>query len=359
VTTSIYTKDLEVICDAIPAAVIAVDINFRVRIFNPLAEALFDLGRHNVLGRVVNEIAALEPLRELPIGETLEREISYLSQEKTLQINGQPLPVTFDIIPLSDPGNQLTKALVIIKNYNLGRPAENHLHHLEILANIGRMNASTIHEIRNPLTSISGFIQLLEVRASRQDDQTAVNYCTLITNEITHINNILSDFLALAKPQENKIDKIDIVQLVRDVLGFMYGEARLFQISLLRALPDKPIYILGNGEKIKEVLINICRNAFQSMSPGGILTIRISESSQNVHIAVTDTGHGMTDETIANIFKPFFTTKETGTGLGLAICQRIMLDHRGEIQVESELDKGSTFSLLFPSLLSQDSETAS
>jgi signal transduction histidine kinase len=210
------------------------------------------------------------------------------------------------------------------------------------------MAAGTIHEIRNPLTSISGFVQLLKARVSRQNDQTSIDYCRLITEEIVHINNILSDFLTLAKPQENKFEKVNIVQLVYDVLTLMYGEALLFQIALIPRLPDMPLYFTGNPEKIKEVLINIARNAFQAMTPGGTLTIGVTADNANIYIDVIDTGHGMSDSVIADIFKPFFTTKQAGTGLGLAICHRIIREHQGEIKVFSQINKGTTFTLILP-----------
>lgn len=221
---------------------------------------------------------------------------------------------------------------------------------LEALAGIGEIAATTIHEIRNPLTSISGFVQLLRARAARQNDPTSVDYCTLITEEIIHINNILSDFLALAKPQEAKFATIDISRIIQDVLTLMYGEAVHSHIAIIPRLPDRPLWVCGNAEKIKEVLINLCRNAFQAMGPDGILTITGEDDPETVRIAVTDTGQGMSAQTMAEIFKPFFTTKETGTGLGLAISRRIVRSHGGEITVASEEGKGTTFTLVLPAL---------
>ena len=222
---------------------------------------------------------------------------------------------------------------------------------LEALAGIGEIAATTIHEIRNPLTSISGFVQLLRARAARQNDPTSVDYCTLITEEISHINNILSDFLALAKPQEAKFATVDLGHIIQDVLTLMYGEAVLSQIAIIPRLPDRPLWVFGNAAKIKEVLINLCRNAFQAMGPGGTLTITGEADLETVRVAVTDTGQGMSAQTMAEIFKPFFTTKETGTGLGLAISQRIIRSHGGQITVASEEGKGTTFTLTLPALV--------
>lgn len=228
------------------------------------------------------------------------------------------------------------------------RESERRIEQLEALAGIGEIAAGTIHEIRNPLTSIGGFVQLLKARAARQHDQTSVEYCTLISEEIGHINGILSEFLALAKPQEGKFACVNISQIIQDVLSLMYGEAVLSGIAISARLPDEAPSVYGNAEKIKEVLINLCRNAFQAMSAGGRVTITAGAYADAVRVAVSDTGHGIDPAALTEIFKPFFTTKATGTGLGLAICQRIMRDHGGDITVASEEGRGTTFTLVFP-----------
>lgn len=347
-TDPVCQQEAQLISDAISAAVIAVNPCYHITIFNKGAESLFGIDRTVMLGQDLRNFLNSRQISQLSLAETMTSGLPCLARECIFHFAGRSFPALVDVTPLLDTDHRVSGALVIIRDPGYSREADQRLHHLEILAGIGEMAAGTIHEIRNPLTSVSGFVQLLQMRAARLNDQTAVGYCKLITDEIAHVNNILSDFLTLAKPQEGKIAKIDLLQLVRDVLSLMYGEAILFQITLVPKLPDQPLFIRGSSEKIKEVLINLSRNAFQAMMPGGTLTISVTADKADVRIALRDTGHGMTEATIANIFKPFFTTKETGTGLGLAICQRIMRDHNGEITVTSEIDKGSTFTLVFP-----------
>ena len=349
-TDPVYRQDTQFLCDAIPAAVIAVNLDYHITIFNKGAESLFGVDRNIMLSQDLRGFFDAQQLAQLALAETLATGIVCLAREQTFHVNGRSFHALPDVTPLFDSDHNISGALAIIRDLGYLREADQRLHHLEILAGIGEMAAGTIHEIRNPLTSVNGFVQLLQLRAARQNDQTAVGYCKLISDEVMHINNILSDFLTLAKPQGSKTAKTNIVQLVHDVLTLMYGEALLFQMTLVHQLPSQPLYFWGNGEKIKEVLINLCRNAFQAMVPGGTLTISISADTDKIRVALTDTGHGMTEATIANIFKPFFTTKEAGTGLGLAICQRIIHDHNGEITVTSEIGQGSTFTLVFPRL---------
>lgn len=339
-------KTLSLIGDAIPAAAFAVDVDCRLFLFNKAAAEMFRLDRQEALGRHLSEI----------VGETawlshvLKQGAVLAGSELTLPWRGQTIRAVVDAVPLDAGDGRITGALVVLNDAASLRETERRIQQLEILAGIGELAAGTVHEIRNPLTSISGFVQLLRARATRQSDQTSVDYCSLITEEINHINSILSDFLTLAKPQESKFTRVDLIQLTRDLLNLLYGEAILSQITISHRLPPEPLWVHGNSEKIKEVLINICRNAFQAMTGGGTLTIAAEADDEFARIAVTDNGHGVPEALTAQIFKPFFTTKEDGTGLGLAICQRIMHNHGGEITVTSLPGEGSTFTLVFPRL---------
>jgi signal transduction histidine kinase len=334
----------QVVLDAIPAAALVTDADCRVALLNKTAEALFALPRPALLGRRLPGLATgLEWL-----GQALPAGIAVGGQEANLTIGHLTVPVLVDVTPLPAAGKP-GGSLVVLRENSDTRESARRYEQLESLAGVGEIAAGAIHEIRNPLTSISGFIQLIQGRAARQTDQTMLDYCTLIAEEIGHINGILSDFLTLAKSAGTKFAAVDIGRLIRDVCGLMYGEAVLSRITIVPRLPDGPLLVCGNGDKIKEVLINLLRNAFHAMPDGGDITVTAAGDSGAVRVAVADTGQGMSATVMAEIFKPFYTTKETGTGLGLAICRRIMHEHRGEITVNSEEGQGTTFLLTFPS----------
>ncbi len=298
---------MQVVLDAIPSAALVVDAADRIVLKNKIADKLLALRPDDIDRRLPDIVAAF--------------------------------PV--DVTPM--PGG----ALVVLRD-NGDRESVRRFEQLESLAGIGEIAAGAIHEIRNPLTSISGFIQLIMGRARRHNDQSLLDYCTLIAEEIGHINGILSDFLTLAKSPASKFAVIDLGQLIRDVCSMMYGEALLSKIAITARLPEKPLLICGSGDKIREVLINLFRNAFQAMPAGGPIAVAAAAGDDAVELTVADTGSGMPPAVMAEIFKPFYTTKETGTGLGLAICRRIMHEHRGEITVSSEEGRGTTFTLTFP-----------
>ncbi len=334
----------QAVLDAIPAAALVVDTERRVVLMNKTADKLIALPRPAVLGqRLPGLIAGLDWLDPALAAGTL-----LAGKESVLAVGSGNVEVLVDVTPLPAPGNP-GGALVVLRDTGDTRESVRRFEQLESLAGIGEIAAGAIHEIRNPLTSISGFIQLIKSRAARQTDQTLLDYCTLIADEIGHINGILSDFLTLAKSQGGKFAAIDIRQLIRDVQGLMYGEAVLSRIAIIPRLPAEPLMICGNGDKIKEVLINLFRNAFHAMPDGGPVTVAATAAAGTVQITVADTGSGMSPPVMEEIFKPFYTTKETGTGLGLAICRRIMHEHNGEITVASEEGKGTTFTLTFPS----------
>lgn len=338
---------LQVALDATPAAAIVLDAHHSVVLINKRAGKLLAPPRPDAVGQRLSDagLAWLAPL--------LEDSGAFAGEKVTLTVPGRPATVLVDAVPLPLGGGPDGTLVVIRETPDTCEP-DRRIEQLESLAGIGEIAAGAIHEIRNPLTSISGFIQLMRARAVRQADQPTTDYCTLIAEEIGHINSVLSDFLTLAKSRNTKITAVDIGQLVRDIQSLIYGEAILSKITVTARLPGEPLLIHGNGDKIKEVLINLARNAFQAMPDGGTLTITARADGPVVRIDLADTGQGIADTAMAEIFKPFYTTKESGTGLGLAICRRIVKDHHGEITVNSEVGKGAVFTLTFPRLPSND-----
>ncbi len=338
-----FPASLQVALDAIPSAAVVLDADHRVALINNRAEKLLALPRQAASGRRLSDagLAWLGPL--------LRDGGAFTGKEATLAAPGHPGAILVDAAPLPGGGDADGTLVVIRETPDICEPSHR-IGQLESLAGIGEIAAGAIHEIRNPLTSISGFIQLIRARAVRQADQTTADYCTLIADEIGHINGVLSDFLTLAKSRNASFAALDIGRLVRDIQSLIYGEAILSHITVAVNLPDEPLLIHGNRDRIKEVLINLARNAFQAMPDGGTLAITARGDGPAVRIDLADTGQGIADSALAEIFKPFYTTKESGTGLGLAICRRIVGDHRGEITVRSEVGKGTTFTLTFPRL---------
>ncbi|GLY10668.1 PAS domain-containing sensor histidine kinase [Pseudobacillus badius] len=218
---------------------------------------------------------------------------------------------------------------------------------------IGTLAASTAHEIRNPLTGIKGLVQLLNEKYHHPEDEF---YFDVINKEIARINQIVSEFLILGKPTAQKIHTVDMREIIFDLSPLIRSEANLYSIEYELTLPEQEIWVRTNTDQMKQVLLNLTKNAFEAMSKGGQLSLTVLKGKENCYITIADTGPGITKEDLRLIFKPFFTSKEDGTGLGLVVCKRIIESFGGTIEVESESGFGTVVNITLPLQTDQPAE---
>ncbi|MGE6631139.1 ATP-binding protein [Bacillus sp. NPDC077027] len=224
---------------------------------------------------------------------------------------------------------------------------ERHQNEAQKLELIGTLAASTAHEIRNPLTGISGFIQLLQKKYHSEEDQL---YFSVIEEEIKRINQIVSEFLVLGKPTAEKWQLNSVKEIVGEIMPIVFSEANLYNVEVdlqINTIQDVGVYC--TKDHIKQVVLNVAKNSLEAMPNGGKLTIMIEAEKENVVIKVKDTGEGITEEMLKHIFLPFITSKEKGTGLGLVVCKRIISMYGGTIDIDSHLNKGTTVTIMLPS----------
>ncbi|MBP1079786.1 ATP-binding protein [Bacillus capparidis] len=216
---------------------------------------------------------------------------------------------------------------------------------LELLSSLA---ASTAHEIRNPLTGIRGFIQLLKKKHQSDDDSF---YFSIIENEINRINQIVTEFLVLGKPTAVQDKVHSLFDIINEILPIIHSEANLHRSDVsLEFVPNEEIHIRGSKDQIKQVILNLAKNAFESMKNGGILHIQAIKKDDHAILRITDNGEGIPKEMIQEIFQPFVSHKKNGTGLGLMVCNRIVAMHGGKIDISSELSKGTTVTVTFPAV---------
>jgi len=216
----------------------------------------------------------------------------------------------------------------------------------ERLAVIGNMAAYVAHEIRNPLTTIGGFARSI-LRASSQDDQTRQN-AGIIVEEVSRLERILANIMDFSKPVESVKIASQINEILENTCSLMDPYFKNGGIKLIKRFNFMVPNVVIDQTQIKQVFLNLIKNAVESMPGGGTLTLETLEEDEHVKINITDTGEGMTAEIMQNIFVPFFTTKVDGTGVGLAVSQKIVDDHSGFIKVKSSLQEGTTFSIYLP-----------
>ncbi|PYF06494.1 ATP-binding protein [Ureibacillus chungkukjangi] len=215
----------------------------------------------------------------------------------------------------------------------------------QTLNSIGQMAASIAHEIRNPMTSLKGFVDLLRLN-SNEDHQ---NYLSVMDSELQRMESILTDLLYLSKPKQRSYEETSITHVVKEVIELMIPHA--IQYNVMLKMDDSnycPISIMGNHNRLKQMLINLVKNAIEVMCSGGVVVIKLENHDGGVEVSVIDEGTGLSDAEMDQLFTPFFTTKATGTGLGLALVKKVIEEHNGTISVESNIGIGTTFKISLP-----------
>ncbi|MCR4431272.1 MAG: ATP-binding protein [Tepidanaerobacteraceae bacterium] len=217
---------------------------------------------------------------------------------------------------------------------------------LKDLNTVEELAASAVHEIKNPIFSIRGFLRLLE-NSLTQDDKRR-EYTRIMIAELDRLSKLADDFLMLTKSQGKKGDYVFADRILMEVLKFFEPRFDLIGISCHFETGDEiaPVYI--DADQLKQVFINIIQNAIDAMPAGGNIYVGVYSKNKDVIIEIKDEGSGIKKEDEGNIFKPFFTTKENGTGLGLFISKRIIRSYRGTIEFKSEEGHGATFIIKIP-----------
>ena len=215
----------------------------------------------------------------------------------------------------------------------------------EKLTTVGQLAAGVAHEIRNPLTTLRGFLQL-----QQQSKNLNMAHVSLMLSELDRINLIVGEFLILAKPQATKFINKDVRDVLHDVLIFLDSEAHLHNIEFLTNFTKESCSISCEENQLKQVFINLLKNAIEAMPSGGAIHITIQKRNQNISISIRDEGIGIPEDIIEKIGDPFFTAKESGTGLGIMVSQRIINTHQGTLDIHSQVDTGTTVRLTLPAL---------
>ncbi|MGD6966024.1 ATP-binding protein [Rossellomorea vietnamensis] len=214
----------------------------------------------------------------------------------------------------------------------------------EKLSVIGQLAAAVAHEIRNPLTSLKGFVQLMQVTKKADDKHLGI-----MLSEIERINLISGEMLILGKQQDILFGKEEVNDTIKQVIVLMEAQANLDNVEIDFA-PSQvgPMFVNADQNQLKQVLINIIKNGVEAIDDHGFVKVVTAKTETKALIKVQDSGAGMDQERIDRLGEPFYSTKEKGTGLGLAVCKKIIERHQGEITYESEKGKGTTVTITLP-----------
>ncbi|GIO89751.1 ATP-binding protein [Paenibacillus lactis] len=253
--------------------------------------------------------------------------------------------------------------LISVKDVSDFKRIEQTAYQNDKLAMLGKISASIAHEIRNPLTSIRGFIQLLRPHLVSLGKE---EYARIILTEIDRANDIIYEFLNSSKPSAPETKVVAVSSLLKEVVLLTESEALMkgCQINLhTEEMP--PAFISVDVKQIKQVILNIIKNALDAINEQkvenftGMIDISARDNGKNISICISDNGAGMDQNTLNHLFNPFFTTKESGTGLGLSVSYSIIRNHGGSIAVDSQIGEGTEFVITFPKLEATEGPKAS
>lgn len=261
--------------------------------------------------------------------------------------DGRSFPIWLNAYTVKDSKGEIIAMVGIIRDISMQKEME-YLHkqflQSDKLATIGRLAAGVAHELNNPLGNISLYTQMLLIKV---EDKNIKNKLMVIDDEANRAAHIVKDLLDFARNSELKLCNIDINNEISKVLGIMNLQVRNIKVeTFFEPLP----LIIGDSVRIQQVLMNLLTNSIQSITENGEIKIKTTAKEKNVEISISDNGCGIPEENLDKIFDPFFTTKEPskGTGLGLSICYGIIKRHKGSIEVKSEVETGTTFTIKLP-----------
>lgn len=227
------------------------------------------------------------------------------------------------------------------------KQAEEMLIRSEKMTIAGQLSAGIAHEIRNPLTSLKGFIQLLQAGMENKKE-----YYKIMMDEIEKINTITSELLFVSKPMTDEKRLENVTDLLKDVITLLNTQAKLFDIELSLSIKDN-ISLYCDRSQLKQVFINLIKNAIEEMPDGGKVEVLVERKDKSCTISFIDQGPGIPDHLVNKLKEPFYTTKKSGTGLGLMICNQIIHNHDGYLDIESVEGSGSVFRIYLPHYTSE------
>ena len=330
-------KDLEFfntkIIESLPSGLFTTDINGTVLIFNHAAELILGKKKEAVKGNTINTVL---PFLDLP--PKIRRYESILSantdSEKIIGLN---------ISVLRDINGNETGFIGIFQDLSQIKKLESEMKNKEKWAAIGELSANIAHEIRNPLASLRGSIEILkEGKLSEKHKERLMN---IALSEMDRLNNTISDFLAYSSPKPLEIKLIDLHSILDSTLELLINLENKGKISIKKDFEGQLLSHV-DPEKIRQVFWNLGINAYEAMENGGELTVSTENTPAHVTISFSDTGPGISQSYINKIYYPFFTTKEAGTGLGLSIAYRIIEEHNGRLIVTSNPGVKTTFKII-------------
>jgi two-component system sensor histidine kinase HydH len=334
------------VVENMPIGLLAMDTDGRIASFNQTAETVLQLSSREVLGKRAVEVL---PQQLECLVRQLETEEEIIEKEVECPLeDGKIIPLDVSVSLLEGDDATFLGYIILFRDLTEVQSLKREVERSRRLASLGRLAAGVAHEIRNPLSSIKGFATYFKekYREIPEDLKTA----EIMVQEVERLNRVIGQLLEFARPVEIRKKPVSIQHVLQHSLKTVEREAQSKNIEIKTSFSPQIKEVHTDPDRINQVFLNLYLNAIEAMEDGGILSVDLGrdEDRRSVKIAITDTGVGIHEEDLVHIFDPYFTTKQSGTGLGLAIVHKIIESHRGEVRVESEPGRGTTFSIFLP-----------
>ena len=343
------------ILSSIAAGVVTLDSDGIVLTWNAAAERIVRLRANRVEGLHYDQVLARLKIAEND-KESLRRAVQSVSRTgvtyQGYKLVFQPekrdeVYMNLSISQLLNSAGEQLGLVLIFEDVTREIKMENEFRRMGELAAIGQLAASIAHELRNPLSSIKGAAQFLQ--KEYEDHSAIVEFLGIIIDEVNGLNKLTTEFLDFARPMQLELKPTSVNTVIDKTLQLMSVHITDNNVVVRENLDESVPEVQADEDQLQQVLRNIIINALQAMPSGGVLTLETGRTPLGgAYMSITDTGSGIPRDKLDRIFLPFVTTKTKGTGLGLSVVQKIVENHGGRIEVSSEVDKGSTFTMLLP-----------
>lgn len=317
-----------------PSGLFTTDIMGRVLLFNRAAENITGIDRTAAVGQYINRIFPF-------MGKHIQERNRV---EAVVEFRGQRKVIGVTVSRMRDAKGKDTGFIGIFQDLTELKKMAEEMKQKEKMAAIGELSANIAHEIRNPLASLKGSVEML--RENTMTEEQKGKLMSIALGEMDRLNSIITDFLSYSRPGVLEMQSFDLHGMLDETIELL--KKRDAENVSIQGDFTGPLYINADPQKLKQVFWNLGINALDEMPDGGRLIVSTDNWGDFIRISFRDTGRGISAENMDKVFYPFFTTKERGTGLGLSIAYRIVDDHNGQVRVKSGPGAGTRFDIFIP-----------